>query len=69
MSRAEAIAMFTHDAAAFLVKHPQCAPFHRPCWVERDVPADQTAPWGCEWYEVEADGRLRMHSFEYDSTG
>lgn len=64
----DALVMFARDAEAFLEKHPDCRKYHRPCWRERDVPDQQTAPWGHEWYEVTAEGTLQWHSAFYDSS-
>jgi hypothetical protein len=64
----DALAMFSHDDAAFLLKYPQCRPYHRPFWHKRDVADTQTAPFGHEWYEVGADGILQRHSAHYDSS-
>jgi hypothetical protein len=60
--------MFDQDDAAFLLKYPQCRPYHRPFWHKRDVEDTQTAPWGHEWYQVGADGILQRHSAHYDSS-
>jgi hypothetical protein len=59
---------FARDDAAFLLKYPQCRPYHRPFWHTRDVDDTQTAPWGHEWYAVGADGILQRHSAHYDSS-
>lgn len=53
----------------FLTNNPQCAPYHRPSWRLVTVPDHMTAPWGHEWYQVLDDGRLTMHSAQYDSSG
>jgi hypothetical protein len=64
-----ALSAFAAADKAFLVKHPQCAKYHRPSWREFDARESETAPWGHEWYVVDADGRLQMHSADYDSSG
>ena len=64
----QALGAFVKHDAEFLLRHPQCAPYHRPSWVEMDVPDHRTAPWGHEWYQVMGDGLLKMHSADYDSS-
>ncbi len=61
-------AMKQHDEE-FLQKYPSCAKYHRPCYSVREVPEGKTAPWGYEWYQVDADQRLRIHSVQHDSSG
>ena len=64
----QVLALFAARDAEFLLQHPQCLPYHRPAWLELDVPDDKTAPWGHEWYQVLPDGTLQMHSADYDSS-
>jgi hypothetical protein len=64
----DVLLMFGQDDAAFLAKYPQCVPYHRPHWHTRTVEDTATAPWGHEWYQVGADGRLTRHSAHYDSS-
>jgi hypothetical protein len=68
MTLADALVMMAEDDAAFLAKHPQCNPYHQPCWRQWDVGETETAPWGHEWYQVGADGILQRHSAHYDSS-
>jgi hypothetical protein len=69
MTRDEAVVMFAGDAEAFLEKHPSARRYHRTCWVELKVADTRTAPWGYVWYVIDADGLLKMHSAQYDSSG
>jgi hypothetical protein len=68
MSLGMVLVMFDKNDADFLAKYPQCIPYHRPLWRKRDVADTATAPWGHEWYQVGADGRLTRHSAHYDSS-
>ena len=47
--------------------------YHQPSWREREIPDHEVAmaraPFGCEWYAVGDDGRLFLHSADYDSSG
>lgn len=67
-SRDIALAIFKASDEEFLNAHPTCAPYHRPCWLEREVKDDAKAPWGYEWYRLDA-GILNFHSAQYDSSG
>ena len=51
-----------------LPKLPNIRQTHRPSWVKLEVPDTATAPWGTEWYRVGEDGRLFLHSADYDSS-
>lgn len=48
-------------------RNPGCVPLQ--AWSVIDVPEGKTARWGHEWYSVDADQRLRIHSAQYDSSG
>jgi len=54
--------------AAFTEKF-QLQAAHRPSWQELDVEDGARVPWGYEWYRVGDDGRLFLHSADYDSSG
>ena len=69
MSLGKALVMFDQDDAEFLAAHPQCIPYHRPCWQKYQVDDAARAPWGHEWYLVQPDGTLIFHSAHYDSSG
>ncbi len=64
-----ALASFAKHDAAFLAEHPSAAKYHRPSWREFEVGANDTAPWGYEWYAIDEAGLLKMHSAQYDSSG
>jgi hypothetical protein len=59
--------MLTARDAEFLQQFQQCAPYHRPSWVEFETDDLKRAPWGHVWYVVK-DGVLRFHSADYDSS-
>ncbi len=65
----DAVASFTKWDADFLEQFPQCRQYHRPRWRVMDVPPDHKAPWGTEWYVVDAGGLLHFHSADIDSSG
>jgi len=67
LTRDEAVRQLTVADAEFLVKFPQCVPYHQPAWQELEANDGDTAPWGHEWYQV-VDGVLQMHSSDYDSS-
>ncbi len=66
---ATALLMFTAGDADFLARNPKCALYHRPSWREFEARETETAPWGHEWWVVDTDGLLRLHSAYYDSSG
>jgi hypothetical protein len=61
--------MFAENDASFCARFPTAAKYHRPSWREFDVDDMRTAPWGHEWYLVDAAGVLQRHSAHYDSSG
>jgi hypothetical protein len=65
----QALVMFDKDDNEFLQRHPQCLPYHQPAYRIRLVASGENAPWGHEWYIVDADDKLVLHSYNYDSTG
>ncbi len=64
----QALLMFDKDDSEFLQRHPQCVPYHRPAYRIRLVESAASAPWGHEWYRVDADDKLIFHSAHYDSS-
>jgi len=67
-SKVKTLEEFAQRDVEFLFNFPSCVPYHRPAWLELEVPDDKTAPWGHEWYQVLPDGTLQMHSADYDSS-
>jgi hypothetical protein len=69
MPELEAIAEFVIQDLTFLERNPQCAKYHRKSWQEIEVRDTETAPWGYVWWTIDEDGKLRLHSAHYDSSG
>jgi hypothetical protein len=68
MTLDDVMQMFRRDDEAFVAKYPHTKQFHYPRYRQREVADTATAPWAHEWYAVDADGRLQMHSAHYDSS-
>jgi hypothetical protein len=67
IKRHQALAIFAIDQKNFEHKYPHLAPVS-PCWHEYEVEDTKTAPWGYEWYTIDAAGVLKRHSAHYDSS-
>lgn len=65
----EVVKEFERTDKARAERYPQTLPYHHQWWRVFEAPDNHTATWGYEWYQVMADGRLKMHSAQYDSSG
>jgi len=65
----ETVAHLRNLDEAFLTAHPKCRRWFSPGWRQRMVEETEHAPWGYEWYIVDKNELLKLHSARYDSSG